>query len=125
MKETKIFEIWLFLAILGDFWLFPKMSNFLKIYFLLWGPTRVGIRSVAITSQKLTIFGNFGRFLAISENVHKIKFGDFLMVYSPELKARFYLIWGQSWLFLALSGNFWLFLKMYTSKMGKLSFCPS
>ena len=46
------------------------------------------------------------------------------MVYSPELKARFYLIWGQSWLFLALSGNFWLFLKMYTSKMGKLSFRP-
>ena len=38
--------------------------------FFLGGPTRVGSISLAVLGAKLAIFGNFGYFLAISENVH-------------------------------------------------------
>ena len=61
------------------------------------------IDSIRLNNQGyLAIFGNFGYFLAIFENVHFAKFGYFKLGNSPELKLCLWLSQEQSWLFFTL-----------------------
>ena len=91
MSMEQRWRFWLFWAIFGYF---QKCTLRTIWTFLLEGPTRVGSISLHVNGAKLAIFGNFGHFLAISENVH-FKLDEISILPIWAWAGQFYFKWGQ------------------------------